>query len=106
MEAGPKLMELPLHTLLQIQLEHFPPENHNCCSARTKRVPTDKSKHGEFISVIMVEGLTIKTLPLWCLNVPEPPHLGSPHPNLALLRTSWGQFSQHARPKWVDVRVV
>ena len=97
--AGPELMELPVHTLLQIQFDRFPPENHNCCSAPTKTVPTHKSKHGELPSGTMVEGLTFETLPLRCLNVPEP-HIWGPHTlNLALLRTSWGQFSQHARPK-------
>ena len=63
-------MELLLHTLLQIQFDCLPPENHNFCSASTKTALAHKSKHGEFISVIMVEGLTIKTLSLWCLNVP------------------------------------
>ena len=86
--AGPELTELSLHTLLQIQFDRFPPENHNCCSGPTGVMPHHKSKHGEFIGGIMVEGLAIKTLPLWCLNMPKPPDLGSPPVILALLRTS------------------
>ena len=85
-------MELLLHTLWQIQFDRFIPENRNCCSAPTKTVLTHKSKHGEFTSIIMVEGLAIKTLPLWCLNVPEPPDLGPPPVIVALLGTSWGQI--------------
>ena len=104
--AGHELMELPLRTLLQIQLDRFPPENHNCCSAPTKTALIHKSKHGEFMNVTEVEGLAIKTLPLWWPNVPEAPDLGSLALILALLRTPWGQFSQHARPKWVVIRVV
>ena len=65
MVAGPELMELLLHTLLQIQFDHFSPENHNCCSAPTKTAVPRRSKHGEFISKPMVEDLAIKTLPLW-----------------------------------------
>ena len=99
-------MELPPLTLLQIRFDRFPPENHNCCSAPTKPVFIIKSKHGEFMNVTEVEGLAIKTLPLWWPNVPEPPDLGSLALILALLRASWGQFLQHARPKWVVIRVV
>ena len=86
-------MELALPTtLFPIQLDCSTPENHNCCSAPTKTVLTHRSKHGEFTSIIMVEGLAIKTLSLWCLNVPDPPDLGSPPVIVALLRTSWGQI--------------
>ena len=90
--AGPRLVELSLRTLLQIRFDHFPPENRNFCGAPTKTVLIHKSKHGEFISVTMVDGLAIKTLPVWCWNVPEPPDLGSPPVILALLRTSWGKI--------------
>ena len=65
-------MELLLHTLLQNQFDRFPPENHNCCSAPTKTVLAHKSKHRSFIRVTVVEGLTIKTLPLWGWDVPWP----------------------------------
>ena len=65
----PELMELLLHALLQIQFDRFPPENHNFCSLSTKAALTHQSKHGEVIGVTMGEGLTMKTLPLWCLKV-------------------------------------